>query len=183
MTQNGGINSEGVIFEYNLTTNTYTKKFDFDLNNSRAYPQGNLMKSSNGKLYGMTHNGGANDCGVLFEYNHVSDTFTKKLDFNNTNGRNPLYTQLIEVLSTLGVSDNSISNLDIKIYPNPTNDILNIKSEFPIDNIEIYSVLGKKIFEIKNTSLIDLGLLSSGVYIVKVFSNNTFISKKILINN
>lgn len=97
MTQDGGVNSEGVIFEYNLTTNTYTKKFDFDRNSSGSYPQGSLMQASNGKLYGMTNEGGANDWGVFFEYDPTSDIFTKKLDFNDTNGRNPVYTKLVEV--------------------------------------------------------------------------------------
>ncbi len=182
MTPNGGVNSEGVIFEYNLTTNAYTKKFDFDLNNSGAHPQGSLMKSSNGKLYGMTNDGGANDWGVLFEYDPISGVFTKKLDFDLlNNGGEPVYTQLIEVSSTLGVSENNISNLDIKIYPNPTKDMLNIHSKFPVDNVEVYSVLGKKVFEIANASSIDLGKLIAGVYFVKISSNNAIISKKILV--
>lgn len=191
MTQNGGVNSEGVIFEYNLTTNTYTKKFDFDFNNSGAYPGGSLMKSSNGKLYGMTNDGGANDFGVFFEYDPTSGIFTKKLDFNDTNGRNPVYTQLIEVSSTLGVSNNTISNLEVKIYPNPTNDKLTIISaqEIKVDKISIYDLMGNVVYS-KNVHMmlpgqpytLELPNLVPGMYIVALEGEKP-ITKNFIVSN
>ncbi|MFT3907973.1 MAG: T9SS type A sorting domain-containing protein [Ferruginibacter sp.] len=84
----GGANNKGVIFEYDYTTNTYTKKFDFsgtDGNN----PNSSLTRSQNGKLYGTTIYGGNFDFGVLFEYNYVTNTFTKKIDFDFDNGMWP----------------------------------------------------------------------------------------------
>ena len=84
MTYFGGINDLGVIFEYNIATNTLTNKVDFNFNKG-ASPDGSLMQASNGKLYGMTNGGGVNGgfggYGVLFQYDPVTSTYTKKLDF------------------------------------------------------------------------------------------------------
>jgi len=95
MTSAGGANNTGVIFQYNPTTSTYTKKFDFggssDAYINGANPQGSLMLASDGNLYGMTRDGGTYSYGVLFQYNPTTSTFTKKIDFNNLlNGQGPL---------------------------------------------------------------------------------------------
>lgn len=95
MTQFGGAHSNGVIFEYDIPTNTYTKKFDFDGTNGKN-PYGDLLESSVGTLYGMTYAGGVNDLGILFEFNPITNTIIKKLDFDGSNsGKNP-YGSLIK---------------------------------------------------------------------------------------
>lgn len=90
MTQQGGVSNMGVLFEYNLTTSTYTKLLDFAGTTNGSYPSGSLMQASNGKLYGMTYQGGANNIGVMFEFDPATNTYTKKLDFaGTTNGSYP----------------------------------------------------------------------------------------------
>jgi len=90
MTFQGGANASGVLFQYNPATNTYTKKLDFAGATNGQYPAGSLIQASDGMLYGMTQNGGANNLGVLFQYNPATNTYTKKLDFaGTTNGSNP----------------------------------------------------------------------------------------------
>jgi uncharacterized repeat protein (TIGR03803 family) len=88
MTSSGGINFRGVLFEYDLGTNVYTKKFEFS-GADGAFPYGSLIKASNGKLYGMTSEGGSNNVGVLFEYDLGIDVYTKKFDFSSADGRSP----------------------------------------------------------------------------------------------
>ena len=88
MTRYGGITSGGVIFQYNPTTNTYTKKYDFDSDNGFS-PNGSLLQASDGNLYGMTAYGGANYLGVIFQYNHLTNTYIKKYDFNGLDGSYP----------------------------------------------------------------------------------------------
>jgi len=97
MTSIGGVSNEGVLFEYNLTTDTYTKKIDFDGSTKGRYPYGSILEAANGKLYGLTSFGGIYDMGVLFEYDLATDTYTKKIDFNGTDlGNQPYYTSLIQ---------------------------------------------------------------------------------------
>ncbi len=95
LASSGGANDNGTLFEYNISTNNLTNKFDFNYDVSGAYPQGSLLQASNGKLYGLTKNGGANGPGVLFEYDLSTNTYTDKYDFDGTNGRYP-YGALIQ---------------------------------------------------------------------------------------
>jgi uncharacterized repeat protein (TIGR03803 family) len=106
MTYEGGSNNNGILFEYNPSTGTYTKKLDFDGAAYGSNPQGSLIQASNGKLYGMTANGGSNGYGVVFEYNITNNTCTKKQDFNYVNGKRPIYTQLIEICDAPVISTN-----------------------------------------------------------------------------
>lgn len=101
MTRFGGANSRGVIFEYDLSTDTYTKKLDFDGANNGNNPEGSLIKASNGKLYGMATRGGVNDKGVLFEFDIATDTYTKHLDFDEANKGALPYGSLVETSNGL----------------------------------------------------------------------------------
>jgi uncharacterized repeat protein (TIGR03803 family) len=79
LTYAGGINNAGVIFEWDPTTNTYTKKFDFNTTNG-SKPQGSLILS-NGKFYGLTSTGGNSNLGVMFEWDPVTNVYTHKKRF------------------------------------------------------------------------------------------------------
>lgn len=89
MTSDGGAGSVGVIFEYDISTGIYTKKFDFWGLVNGAAPLGSLFKASNGKLYGMTSSGGINNAGVLFEYDFAASSFNKLYDLSNSDGTFP----------------------------------------------------------------------------------------------
>jgi CSLREA domain-containing protein len=88
LTYNGGLINAGVIFSYVIPTEEfingiYTKKVEFDWNIANwlngYQPWGSLTKAADGKFYGMTRFGGANDSGVIFSYEPGSTTFTKKI--------------------------------------------------------------------------------------------------------
>ena len=90
MCTSGGSNGNGVLFEYSLQTNTYTVRVNFDNATTGSTPYGGLTLADNGKLYGMTYDGGSNNYGVLFEFDTNTNTLVKKLDFDRTtNGSNP----------------------------------------------------------------------------------------------
>jgi uncharacterized repeat protein (TIGR03803 family) len=88
-TISGGTSNTGTLFEYEPATGILTKKFDFDGGENGSNPYGKLTESNNGKLYGITQQGGASDKGVLFEYTPATNTYTKKIDFNGSNGSRP----------------------------------------------------------------------------------------------
>lgn len=83
MTNTGGANNLGVLFEYDLTTSTYTKRIDFAGSSNGANPRGNLFQASNGKMYGMTGAGGLSATGVIFEFDPATNILTKKIDFSS----------------------------------------------------------------------------------------------------
>ena len=85
MTTDGGTNDEGTIFEYDINTSIYTKKYDFDGANGNS-PSSDLTVGLDGKLYGLTYSGGLSDKGVLFEYDPITGVYAKKYDFDGANG-------------------------------------------------------------------------------------------------
>ncbi len=80
---------------------------------------------------------------------------------------------------TAGVNQVS-TNILLNIYPNPTNGVINIKSNTHIDKIEVYSVLGKKVAESINSKTVNVTILKSGIYIIKVKSNGIIIHQRIV---
>lgn len=90
-------------------------------------------------------------------------------------------------LST-GVADNSIDKL-IFVHPNPSSGIFNLQFDFAENEnlqIEVYDLLGSKIFQATNTierpttMRIDLSELPNSTYILKVYSNKWNYYKKLL---
>jgi len=71
--------------------------------------------------------------------------------------------------STLSDKDIPITQ-SIKIYPNPVADILSIESDNPINKVEIYSSIGKKLNVINSDfKSIHTDNLSTGIYIIKIY--------------
>ncbi len=75
------------------------------------------------------------------------------------------------------ITDNSII-----VYPNPTEDYFNLKSlqEIQIKKIIILDINGKTVSENNNINRIDIQNLESGVYIIKIISENNILSKKLI---
>lgn len=78
---------------------------------------------------------------------------------------------VLTVNTNLGV-DKNIQGSNLKIYPNPTNDAINIEGLTLNENtpINIYDIQGKLILtkELMEEGTIDLSELNNGVYVVKI---------------
>ncbi len=69
-----------------------------------------------------------------------------------------------------GIS-NKIENETPNIYPNPSNNFINIKGVSELGTISIFNSLGETVLQIKSKNLqeqIDIGKLPSGIYIVQI---------------
>jgi len=77
--------------------------------------------------------------------------------------------------------DNEILGNFLKLYPNPSTNILTIESKnSEISKVEIYTVLGQKIKDIYSKfNTIRTDNLTSGVYILKIYFDKVTVSKKI----
>jgi endonuclease/exonuclease/phosphatase family metal-dependent hydrolase len=97
------------------------------------------------------------------------------LDQNNTSSASDHFPIVADfsISSNLGLLDNNLNKL--KIYPNPTNKILNIEIEnSTFSNIELFDIYGKLIqtFEINNTTkTINIEHLNLGVYFIQISNN------------
>jgi uncharacterized repeat protein (TIGR03803 family) len=89
-TRIGGTHNYGTIFEYDPATDIYTKKFDFGpvVSATGGGPRGSLLLYNN-KFYGLGADYGVNGLGVIFEWDPVTNIYTKKYDFTAAGGSTP----------------------------------------------------------------------------------------------
>ena len=69
--------------------------------------------------------------------------------------------------NTLSTTNFSNNNLQASVYPNPTNDILNIQMEKELKTATIYTVLGNQVL-VSTDKQINVSSLSSGNYFVRI---------------
>ena len=72
--------------------------------------------------------------------------------------------------NSMGLDDNEMSG--VRLFPNPVNEILNIYLEYETFTIEIYDIIGKKIFEAENLNSINVKHFEEGIYLLKISSGN-----------
>ena len=81
----------------------------------------------------------------------------------------------------LSIEDEMLDN-SLKIFPNPTEDILFIKGNKNLMSVSIYNMLGKEVLSKMNTNNIDVKVLPKGVYIIKISDDVGQINRKFIKN-
>jgi uncharacterized repeat protein (TIGR03803 family) len=110
LAQSGGSRFNGTLFEFDPSNDSFKKKIDFDYYSIGSYPDGALLETSVGKLYGIAKSGGVakpEQAGTLFEFNPATGNLVKKLDFNGLNGK---YTNSKGILTYL--KENQVVTFD-----------------------------------------------------------------------
>jgi surface protein len=81
-------------------------------------------------------------------------------------------------ISDLGLDSTCVmTNVDyieedlISVYPNPTADVLYI--DYNVSNAEVFSLLGNKVIDVYDTSVIDVSDLANGTYVIVVTDGET----------
>ena len=86
---------------------------------------------------------------------------------------------------TSGVGIKSISaNNSISIFPNPTSGLLNINAVEVNSSVDVYNVIGEKVYSntlVKGNNVVDLSGLANGAYFVKLNSNGSITTKKVVL--
>ena len=123
-----------------------------------------------------------NNCQKLFDIpdsiNTLSEIYRltlREIDYNN----NYYFTDSDGfTLITYSPQSNSVepSTEIAPIFPNPTNDIINLNISQPT-HIELYDILGNKLFE-KFSTRLDLSDLSPGVYYIKYSGQTKMVVKE-----
>lgn len=112
------------------------------------------------------------DPDILFT---TAGTYTVNLVAENANGESTNASmETIVVYSTAGIEEAALAGL--KIYPNPTNDVLNLEIESGVEIIEaqVYSLQGALVKHFNTPSKsFNVSELESGAYLLKLTSNNS----------
>ena len=82
-------------------------------------------------------------------------------------------------LSAVGI-DELITNLSV--YPNPTNGLVTIQTDLPIEYAAVYNSIGKKLQVNLIDNKLDLSHLSNGIYIISLSIDNHIITKRIILS-
>lgn len=94
-------------------------------------------------------------------------------------------TQLVN--DTFDSGGATLSNIKIDalpefaMYPNPTSEYINITSNYAINKVEIFDLLGKQVLKTTDTRQIKITKLPTGIFIVRAYFDAGTITKKIII--
>jgi hypothetical protein len=103
---------------------------------------------------------------VVADNEDGSLTFYFHSDQNTTNSG---WKALVSCDTSVGISD--YKSKEIKAYPNPVSDVLNITTEFKMNSIEILDLRGRNIFNRHSNSkseTLNLADLKAGIYFIRV---------------
>lgn len=120
-------------------------------------------------------------------YQNITNPQTIYVRLSNSNSGTYLLTSFsIETDGVLGLNDSILSNL--KVYPNPASEIINIQSNQLIDSakVQLYNLQGQVVineFIKTRNNVISLELidLNTGIYFIKITSDEESTVKKIII--
>jgi len=93
--------------------------------------------------------------------------------------------QTLHIVESSTLSQNKTTEVTFNIYPNPSQDVINIDSNCSLYQVELFDILGAKVVlkqHLKLESQIDIRHLSSGVYYLNVKSANSSLFKKFVKN-
>jgi uncharacterized repeat protein (TIGR03803 family) len=203
MTQYGGTNNVGVAFKIQTNGTNYTKLFDFAGSANGGVPLGSFI-SDGTFLYGMTHDGGTNALGLVFEIQPNGTNFAKLLDFNgssngsypngsllsdgtflygmtNGGGTNSLGT-VFKLGTATGIDENENTKNGVSIYPNPFINEIKINS-ISSGEIILFDVKGKEILRQKTftgETKISTEKISAGFYLFNYTDGNKTVNSKLV---
>ncbi|WP_299761189.1 T9SS type A sorting domain-containing protein [uncultured Dokdonia sp.] len=109
----------------------------------------------------------------------VADTYQLTFTATDASGNTETCTQNLIIEEVLSVQDVSIESA-ISLYPNPATDVIQITSEIALTNVEVYNINGQLVLTSNPVAEINISKLSSGVYFVTLYSETSFITKKLI---
>lgn len=104
-----------------------------------------------------------------------ADNVLGAINFFAVDGNHNLYIDNVVFGFPITANDD-FSAANFSVYPNPVEDVLNIRSNNTVDAVSIYDVLGKLILEINPNIIspsLDMSPLNAGVYLVAVTIDDT----------
>lgn len=95
-TSYGGLYNQGVFYKYNMVSRELTPLHHFKYAEIGSTPSSELILAENGRIYGITANGGEYTLGTIYEFNPEEETLIKLHDLTQANG-NGCFSHMLEV--------------------------------------------------------------------------------------
>lgn len=88
---------------------------------------------------------------------------------------------IVSTSNLLGTKDNSIlKNTNLKLFPNPTSDILNIKTDSKINSVSVVDLTGRKVNVKLEGDKVDVRSLPVGTYLINVETKDGISTEKFI---
>lgn len=186
------------------TTGRFLSTVDFDPDQSTVF---NLTSNGSGDIFihkldaignfmyvkqiGGSGSESVNSIDVDSNFNIlIIGAFRNTVDFDpetdvfevDSNGSRDIFILNLES-SSLSVTENDIISNEIVLFPNPTQDYIYVESKKNISHINIYDIQGKFMYKIninKTQNQIDVSVLSTGIYLLEIHTDNLKSYKKII---
>lgn len=126
--------------------------------------EGYLSQNSNTEFFGLGENTNIDSIKVTW-LSGTEDIFT------NVSANQIL--EITEGSETLSLNTD-IESFNFNLFPNPASNFITVLSDFEIDNLEIYNLVGKRILSLntlENGDRLNVTDLKSGLYFLKISSN------------
>lgn len=141
VTMTGGDYYQGVLYSFDLATNTYTKLKAFFAGDGYG-PRKAPIEGKPGVLYGTTNQGGKNYRGSIYQYEIGSSSWSKVVDGNDTTYGNFVCPFFSFDQLTTGISAPKALQ-KVSVYPNPVSDQLHIAADVNLSSYELINTLGQ----------------------------------------
>lgn len=190
-----GIIDTGGTVDFTITTDQYANEISWE-----------ILDGSGNVLYSESLTAANNNQTLEFRYHLPAECITFNLNDSygdgilGAGGASLIDANGVEIIPFTGNYGSGLSkpfnsdgvlgvdNFDqttIAIYPNPTNNVLNIVNAENA-SIEVYDILGKRLLtksDISQQETISVSGLETGTYFVKIYHGNDFTTKKFIIVN
>lgn len=131
---------------------------------------------------------------ILLTWNTQDPVSPREIERNDAiyarqNNRNPFidHPEYAGIIWGLPLALSTFDTLaSVSVYPNPSSDVVNISTEVALDEIDIITINGQVLQQIKkpvmNNNTYSISNLPKGFYFVKLSSDTNSVTKKVLIN-
>ena len=120
------------------------------------------------------------DYGLNGEY--TVDGFEVKQEGGQISKKGTLY---IDKLAKGAAGDAGIDNVEtanLRVYPNPVSDLLIANGDKHIIGVELISLDGKRV-AVSETNVLNVSAIAEGVYVAKIYTNNGYGTKQVIVKH
>jgi hypothetical protein len=134
------------------------------------------------------------DQALIDNVNNPSAAAAGSYTFTNVTANHTIHVTFIEDITGIEAPPSPPEGRDVRVYPNPTTGELVVSTEYRVQSIEIFDVMGRSVgtypcgrpegnpLGVASTLRLDISHLQNGIYFVRITTENGIITKKIIKN-
>ncbi|TXE08547.1 T9SS type A sorting domain-containing protein [Gelidibacter salicanalis] len=159
-----------------------SKEINFVLNQTQSHPSVSFFETD---LPVRVIGASGITLDLVLEHSKNQEHFIKPVNFKVVDVLiNPEFDIITKTTAAVLSIDQQKMDVDVSVYPNPTSHLIRLKKpdHLRVDRINIYTILGQRVYTSGWTPSIDITTLSSGLFIIELQTNMGKLNKSVLKN-